>query len=85
VLIIVIIVVVVLIYKFVIQTPAKTTAKRFVLTDYVPSINTGHAVVPGKGCSEKLVVPGVEWKGEQLVVPGTEHQAEIRKFRRFQS
>jgi syntaxin 1B/2/3 len=88
VLIIIIIVVIVLIYKFVIQTPAKATAKRFVLTDSVPSItlsNTGHAVVPGKGCSEKLVVPGVEWKGDKLVVPGTEHQAEIRKFRRFQA
>lgn len=89
VLIIIIIVVVVLIYKFVIQTPVKT-AKRFVLTDSIPAIKlstSGRAVVLGQDfkSSSKMVVPGVEWKGDELVVPGMEYVPGSRKSKRFEA
>jgi syntaxin 1B/2/3 len=79
VLIVVIIVIVILIYKFVIQNNSSGKKKRWVLpTADVPSVNyarviSGQPLTP----SEKLVVPGLEWSGDnnlntKPVVPNTE-------------
>lgn len=79
VLIIIIIVVVVLIYKFVIQTPVKTTAKRFVLPDFLPPVKLstpGHAAIPGQDFTPAT--------GDKIVTTGSEYVQGLRKFRRFQ-
>ena len=87
VLIIVIIVVVILIYKFVIQNNGTTKAKRFVLPEL-----SSHPVISDKPWtpSEKLVVPGLEWSGEdpntlvsKAVVPGQDWTTPSGKWKAF--
>ena len=85
VLIIIIIVVVILIYKFVIQNNGTTKAKRFVLPDL-----SNDLVIPGQPWtpSEKLVVPGLEWKGDDTleakpVVPGQDWTPPSGKWKAF--
>lgn len=79
VLIVIIIVIVILIYKFVIQNNGSSKRKRFVLpTADMPSLNSARVVSAQPFTpSEKLVVPGLEWTGDNTlsskpVVPDTE-------------